>query len=97
MPGRMGNKNRTVQNLLVMKVDNQHNLLYIKGCVPGVDNQYVRVTDAVRKQWYSKCFPDINKVPIPTMMQSNNERESVAESEFTTDNDPFRRTKREKP
>ena len=36
MPGRAGNKNVTVQNLKVVKVDVENNLLLIKGSVPGL-------------------------------------------------------------
>ena len=35
MAGRMGNKRRTMLNLLVHKVDPKHNLVYLKGSVPG--------------------------------------------------------------
>ena len=45
MPGQMGNKNCTVQNLLVYKIDPKRNLIYVKGCVPGNDGEYVKVTD----------------------------------------------------
>ncbi len=35
MPGQMGNKKITVQNLEVVKVDAENNLLLVKGAVPG--------------------------------------------------------------
>ena len=35
MPGRMGGKRRTSQNLKVMKVIPEKNLILIKGSVPG--------------------------------------------------------------
>ncbi|MBA5630042.1 50S ribosomal protein L3 [Moheibacter lacus] len=41
MAGRMGGKNVTVQNLNVVKVDNEQNLLIVKGAVPGPKNSYV--------------------------------------------------------
>ena len=55
MPGHMGNKHCTVQNMKVcivkgdelqlIKIDPKRNLLYVKGCVPGNDGEYVKVTD----------------------------------------------------
>lgn len=36
MPGRMGGKTCTQQNLRVMKIDTVDNLIYLKGAVPGV-------------------------------------------------------------
>lgn len=49
MPGRMGGKSVTVQNLKIMKVDSELNVLFVKGAVPGHDMQYVRVRDALKK------------------------------------------------
>lgn len=97
MPGRMGNKTRTVQNLQVMKIDTTHNLIYVKGAVPGVDDQYVRVTDAIKKGWHQKTFPDPKAVPFPTFMGKAEQRELLMPSQFGTITDPFSRTKREKP
>ena len=41
MPGQMGNKQVTVRNLEVAKVDAENNLLLIKGAVPGPKGGYV--------------------------------------------------------
>ena len=41
MAGRMGGKQVTVQNLQVLKVDEEQNLLVVKGAVPGAKNSYV--------------------------------------------------------
>lgn len=49
MAGRMGGRNRTTQNLLVHRIDTALNLIYVRGAVPGPDDQYIEVTDAVRK------------------------------------------------
>jgi large subunit ribosomal protein L3 len=37
MPGRMGGRNQTIQNLEVVRVDAEKNLLLVKGSVPGAD------------------------------------------------------------
>ena len=41
MAGRMGGKQVTVQNLEVLRVDEEQNLLVVKGAVPGAKNSYV--------------------------------------------------------
>jgi len=48
MAGQMGNKNRTTQNLEVVKVDNDRNLLLVKGSVPGSKGGSVIVRPAVK-------------------------------------------------
>ncbi|MBN2400500.1 MAG: 50S ribosomal protein L3 [Candidatus Aminicenantes bacterium] len=43
MPGRMGGKSKTVMGLEVVKVDKEHNLLLVKGAVPGCKNNYIYI------------------------------------------------------
>lgn len=43
MPGHMGNVNRTIKNLKVLKVDKEKNLLFIKGAVPGSNGGIVKI------------------------------------------------------
>ncbi len=50
MPGHMGAKNATVQNLKVIKVDLENNLLLVEGGVPGYKNGYLVVTKALKKK-----------------------------------------------
>ena len=46
--GRMGGERVTVKNLLVVKVDEEKGLLYVRGAVPGGRNAYVAVCRAKR-------------------------------------------------
>jgi large subunit ribosomal protein L3 len=46
--GRMGGARVTVKNLLVVKVDAEQNLLYLRGAVPGGPNGYVAIRRAKR-------------------------------------------------
>lgn len=48
-PGRMGNERKTVQNLEVVLVDEERNLIGIKGAVPGSKGRLVMIKEA-RKQ-----------------------------------------------
>jgi len=43
MAGQMGNKRVTVQNLQVMKIIPEHNLLVVKGSVPGYNGSIVLI------------------------------------------------------
>ena len=48
MPGHMGDKRATVQNLTVMQVRETEQVLLIKGAVPGCNGGYVVVRPAVK-------------------------------------------------
>ncbi|MBI5193154.1 MAG: 50S ribosomal protein L3 [Nitrospirae bacterium] len=48
MPGQMGNKQRTIQNLEVVGVRREDNLLLIRGAVPGSPGTIVVVKKAVK-------------------------------------------------
>lgn len=49
MAGHFGNETVTTQSLKVVGVDLEDNLLLIQGAVPGPDQGWLRVTDAVKK------------------------------------------------
>lgn len=48
MPGHMGGKKVTTQNLLVVKVDPTKNLLLVKGAVPGPKKSLVTIKETVK-------------------------------------------------
>ena len=48
MAGHMGNKIRTIQNIEIIKSDNENNLLYLKGSIPGSKNTEVLVKKSVK-------------------------------------------------
>ena len=48
MPGQMGNKKITIQNLEVVRVDAENNLLLVKGSVPGPKKCLVTIKEAVK-------------------------------------------------
>ena len=50
MPGQMGNKRVTIQNLEVVRVDADKNLLLIKGAVPGPKKALVTIKETTRAQ-----------------------------------------------
>lgn len=49
MPGQMGNKRITTQSLKVVDINEEDNIILIKGTVPGPINGVVSLTKALRK------------------------------------------------
>ena len=50
MPGQMGNKRITIQNLEVVRVDAENNILLVKGAVPGPKKCLVTIKETVKVQ-----------------------------------------------
>ena len=48
MPGQMGTKSITIQNLEVVRVDAENNILLVKGAVPGPKKALVTIKEAVK-------------------------------------------------
>ena len=48
MPGHMGSKRITIQNLEVVRVDAENNLLLVKGAVPGAKKCLVTIKETVK-------------------------------------------------
>lgn len=55
MPGHMGNNQRTVQNLEVVKVVAEKNLILIKGSIPGARGGLVTVRTAIKNKSTSEA------------------------------------------
>ena len=60
MPGHMGDKLRTIQNIEIIKSDPENDLLYLKGSIPGYKNSEVLVKKAVK---------NIKKLTIPEKIE----------------------------
>ena len=60
MPGHMGDKLRTIQNIEIIKSDPENDLLYLKGSIPGSKNSEVLVKKAVK---------NIKKLTIPEKIE----------------------------
>jgi len=48
MAGHMGNKKRTMLNIEIIKSDNENDLLYLKGSIPGSKNTEVLIKKSVK-------------------------------------------------
>jgi large subunit ribosomal protein L3 len=55
MAGHMGTVRITIQNLEVVQVDENQGFIMVKGSVPGADNGFVLVKDAVKKGSHPKA------------------------------------------
>ena len=65
MAGHMGNKLRTMQNIEIIKSDNENNLLYLKGSIPGSKNTEVIIKKSVkniRKLTMSEKIAEIERL-----------------------------------
>lgn len=49
LPGRMGGKRITVQNLKIVKVDIEKGIIAVKGSVPGNENSFLLIKEAKKK------------------------------------------------
>ena len=48
MAGHMGDKNRTILNLEIIKSDTENSLIYLKGSIPGSKNSTVYLRESVK-------------------------------------------------
>lgn len=49
MPGHLGDKQKTIQNIQVVEVNTEKGFMLVKGSVPGAKNGFVRVAKAIKK------------------------------------------------
>ncbi len=97
MAGHMGDRQRTQQNLEVVRTDAERGLIFVKGSVPGAKNGWLLVKDAVK-------LPLPEGVPFPGAMRRNADEtasedatpglvESAAEHEVNTEVTPEQQAK----
>jgi large subunit ribosomal protein L3 len=69
MAGHMGARNRTQQNLEIVRTDAARGLIFVKGSVPGSKGGWLQVTDAVK-------VPRNENVPYPAGLFEKNAPEA---------------------
>lgn len=73
MAGHMGDRQRTQQNLEIVRTDVARGLIFVKGSVPGAKNGWLLVRDAVK-------HPAPEGAPFPASMKNDNDdKETAAE------------------
>ena len=89
MAGHMGDETVTVQNLKVAAIDEEDNLILVRGAVPGGKNAWILISDAVKK-------PAPEGVPLPAGLRSqpapveeqDTEKAQVEENETPVEETP---------
>jgi large subunit ribosomal protein L3 len=77
MAGHMGDRQRTQQNLEVVRTDDERGLIFVKGSVPGSKNGWLLVRDSVKVERHSEA-------PYPAGLKgaaNSNEATPVEETE----------------
>ena len=83
MAGHMGDRQRTIQNLQVVAVDEDRGLVFIKGGLPGSKGKWISIKDSVKK-----AVP--NDVPLPAGLKEsavNIEKGKSVETELASSNE----------
>ncbi len=76
MAGHMGDRQRTQQNLEIVRTDVARGLIFVKGSVPGAKNGWLMVRDAVK-------HPMPAEAPFPGALKGDND--AVAEEAIVED------------
>ena len=71
MAGHMGDRQRTQQNLEIVRTDDERGLIFVKGSVPGSKNAWLLVRDAVKVDRHAEA-------PYPGAVKAANSNDSVA-------------------
>jgi large subunit ribosomal protein L3 len=80
MAGHMGDRQRTQQNLEIVRTDVARGLIFVKGSVPGAKNGWLLVRDAVK-------VPTPEAAPFPGALKNDNEAPVVEDVVIATEVD----------
>ena len=81
MAGHMGDRQRTQQNLEVVRTDDERGLIFVKGSVPGAKNAWLMVSDAVKVARHAGA-------PYPAgLRQAANDTPAAADTPIEVTND----------
>ena len=78
MAGHMGDRQRTQQNLEIVRTDVARGLIFVKGSVPGAKNGWLLVRDAVK-------VPTPEAAPFPGSLKNDNEAPVVEDVIINTE------------
>ena len=88
MAGHMGDRNTTVQNLEIEKIDLNENVLLVKGAVPGSIGSFVKVTPSIKDGAKLSLEPIIDEVTnaVPETEESVENNAETATAEVSKEN-----------
>ncbi len=82
MAGHLGDRQVTVQNLEVVRTDDENGIILIKGAVPGSENAWVYIQDAVKEKMPENApFPAGLRANLKGAKQETPSAEDVAATE----------------
>lgn len=81
MAGHLGDERVTVQNLEVIAIDEEENVVLIRGAVPGPKSGWILLSDAVKK-----AMPE--NAPLPAGLKSDAKAEKAAAAEAPAEEAP---------
>ena len=90
MAGRLGNVQVTIQNLKVLKVDNENGIILVKGAVPGHKDSVLKIFDSIKKNQEIKPInkSEVRETKDSTQQQPKNDPSNLPNEskENTTEN-----------
>ena len=82
MPGHLGNVNRTIQNLTIVKIMPNENIMLIKGSVPGHKGSVVVIKPTEKKYTAKEIFSEKEEVKV---IDNHDESIEAVDSNATKD------------
>ena len=64
MPGHLGNVNRTIQNLTIVKIMPDENIMLVKGSIPGHKGSVVIIKPTEKKYTAKEIFSEKEEVKV---------------------------------
>ena len=73
MPGQLGNVQRTIQNLIIVKIMPEENIMLVKGSVPGYKGSTVIIKPTQKKYTPNEIYKEktITKAPVESQGKSS--------------------------
>ena len=71
MSGHMGANRKTIQNLELVEINDEDNVLLIRGAVPGANSDYVLVKGSVKKDKYKRRSYEIKETAAKNPMKAS--------------------------
>ncbi len=86
MPGHLGNVNRTIQNLTIVKIMPDENIMLVKGSIPGHKGSVVIIKPTEKKYTAKEIFSEKEVTEVrDNPEQSNEALDSSASPDMTID------------
>ena len=74
----MGDKNTTVQNLEIEKIDLEDNVLLVKGAVPGSIGSFLKITPSIKSDEKLTLEAPVEEAPVEETVAQEAPAEDVA-------------------